>query len=104
MPSEDTSVRVEMDARKFMRTLKEWDGRSPPFRECLLNAFLLLLVMNESAKVVSDLAEEFEVGPSTVISWSQGTSRHPPHLLLQRRVIDAIRREFDLALTPSRDT
>lgn len=100
MPSEDTSVRVEMDTRKFMRILDEWDGQSPSFRECLLNAFLLLLVMNESAKVVSDLAEEFEVAPSTVIRWSQGTTR--PHHIVQRRVIAAIHRELELALTPSR--
>lgn len=102
MPSEDTSVRIEMDARKFMRTLEEWDGQSPSFRECLLNAFLLLLVMDESAKVVADLAEEFEVAPSSVIRWSLGTSRHRPHLLVQRRIITAILRELELALTPSR--
>ncbi len=100
MPPEDTSVRVELDTRKFMRAIEEWDGQSPPFRECLLNGFLLLLVMNESAQAVPDLAEEFEVASSTVIRWSQGTAR--PHLLVQRRVVAAIHRELELALTPSR--
>lgn len=100
MPSEDTAVSVEMDSRKFMRTIERWDAETPPFRVCLLTAILHLLIFNESASVVNVLAEEFEVSPSAVIRWAQGTAS--PHLLLQKRVVAALHRELEIALTPSR--
>jgi hypothetical protein len=100
MSAQDTSVRIEMDSRKFMGTIEQWDAESPSFRECLLTVMLHLLLYRESAAVVNDLAEEFEVAPSTVIRWAQGTAT--PHHLVQKRVVAAIHRELELALTPSR--
>jgi len=100
MQPTDTSVAVEMDARKFMLSIARWNSETgPSFRECLLTALLQAALFRESEKLAETIAQEFEVASSTVLRWAQGVER--PHLLLQRRVVAALHRELELALTPS---
>ena len=99
---EDTSVHLETDARKFMRTLERWRPSAsdvPEFRVCLQNTLFLMTLWNEGTTLIRELAAEFEVPPHTVLRWVNGTEK--PHFVLQRRVIGALYRELDLALTPA---
>ncbi|HTK04020.1 MAG TPA: hypothetical protein VL500_00380 [Candidatus Eisenbacteria bacterium] len=96
MPAEETSVSIELDARKFMRTLDEWaPGKGPPLRECLLTALTHMAIYGEADEFTRVIAAEFDIDKSTILRWAQGVQR--PHFVLEKRVIAALRREFDLA-------
>ena len=95
----DTSIDLEIDARKFMKRITGWDGASPPFRECVLAALLHMLLFQESVRVAGDLAQEFDVEPGMIYRWANGTVR--PHILVQHRIVDAFHRELEIALTPA---
>jgi hypothetical protein len=99
MHHHDTALRIETDARAFMRQLDEWDGDSLPFRACVMTAMLHLLLFHEKDVLADTLAAEFEVPTGTVFRWANGTVK--PHILVQRRVVVALRRELEIALTPS---
>lgn len=99
MDDTDSSIRLEMDSRKFMRQIEKWRVGDPPFHECLLTGLVHLSLFHDRPTFVRVLADEFEVAPSTVLRWTQGIER--PHFILQKRVVAAVYRELELALTPS---
>lgn len=99
MTDTDSSIRLEMDSRKFMGLIKNWRVGDPPFNECLLTGLVHLSLFYDRPTFVHVLADEFEVTAGTVLRWTQGVER--PHFLLQRRVVASVYRELELALTPS---
>jgi hypothetical protein len=99
MIDSDSSIRLEMDSRKFMRQIERWHVGDPPFQECLLTGLVHLSLFHDRPTFIRVLADEFEVQTGTVLRWIQGVER--PHFLLQRRVVAAVYRELELALTPS---
>lgn len=100
MQSQDSTIRIETDARKFMQTLSAWSPEAAPFNECLMTGLLHLSLFDVRPSFIEVLAGEFEVGRGTVLRWAQGVER--PHFILQRRVVAGIQRELELALSPGR--
>ncbi|HTM69028.1 MAG TPA: hypothetical protein VL426_07085 [Candidatus Binatia bacterium] len=99
MEASDTSVHLELDARKFMSQIERWSPAGLPFKVCMQNTLFLMTLWNEGTSLIRELAVEFECSPHSVLRWANGTET--PHFTLQRRIVASLHRELDLALSPA---